>query len=202
MILKSLIKFLDDQKIKYDIIEHRTVFTALDAAQTQHIKPEEVVKTLIVRIDNKPALALISAKSNLDKNKLKKTVNIFMKKEGGKAIKKVDFAKEVWMKKNLQGSVGATPPFGALCKLPMFVDGVLLKQKTLYVNTGDYKYSLKITRASFEKGIGDFNKGSFSVAKKIKIQKPVKKTKKSSKKKLKNKKGKNKVTKAVKKKKK
>lgn len=168
MILRSLIKFLDGQKIKYDTIEHKTVYTALDAAQTQRIKPEEVVKTLVVKIDNTPALALVSAKSNLDKNKLKKVAK----------VKKVDFAKEAWMKKNLQGSVGATPPFGAIYKLPVFVDGALLKQKILYVNTGDYKYSLKIARAGFEKGLGDFNKDSFSVAKKIKVQKPVRKAKK------------------------
>lgn len=162
MILKSLIKFLNDNKIKYEVVEHKTVYTAMDAAQTQHIKPEGVVKTLVMKLDNYYVLALSPANKNLDKNKFKKAVNTWKKKTGQKAVKKVDFAQEAWMKKNINGSVGATPPFGALVKLPIFIDSILLKQKNLYVNTGDYNYSIKLTRAGFEKALGEFIGGNFS----------------------------------------
>lgn len=163
MILKSLVKFLDDKKIKYEIIKHKTVYTAIDAAGTQHVKPDEIVKTLVMKMDNKYALALIPANKNLDQNKFKKTLNVWMKKIGAKTANKIGFAKEVWMKKNLKGNVGATPPFGELLKILNFVDASLLKQKNLYVNTGDYEYSLKLSRAGFEKAIGkEMFKGNFS----------------------------------------
>ncbi|MEK7627205.1 MAG: YbaK/EbsC family protein [Patescibacteria group bacterium] len=163
MVLKPLLKFLNDKKIKYEIIKHKTVYTAIDSAGTQHVKPEEIVKTLIMKLDNKYALALISANKNLDKNKFKKAVNVWVKKNGAKTVKKIEFAKELWMKKNINGSVGATPPFGELIGIPTFSDASLLKQKNLFINTGDYEYSIKLTRAVFEKTIGkEIFKGNFS----------------------------------------
>ena len=39
-ILKSVLNLLDKNKIKYEVIEHRKVFTAWDLSQTEHIKPE------------------------------------------------------------------------------------------------------------------------------------------------------------------
>ena len=163
MILKSLLKFLEDKKIKYEIIKHKTVYTAIDAAGTQHVKPDEIVKTLVMKLDNKYALALTSANKNLDKNKFKKVINTWTKKNGAKTVKKIEFAKELWMKKNLKGKVGVTPPFGELIGMSTFVDASLLKQKNLFINSGDYEYSLKLTRAVFEKTIGkEMFKGNFS----------------------------------------
>ena len=48
------------------------------------------------------------------------------------------------MKKNINGGVGATP-FGELIGIPTFIDASLLKQKP-FINTGDYEYSIKLTR--------------------------------------------------------
>ena len=163
MLLKSLLKFLEDNKIKYEIIKHKTVYTAIDAAGTQHVKPDEIVKTLVMNLYNKYALALLSASKNLDKNKFKKAVNAWTKKNNAKTVRKIGFAKEIWMKKNIKGSVGATPPFGELIGMPTFVETSLLKQKNLFINTGDYEYSVKLSRAGFEKAIGkEIFKGSFS----------------------------------------
>lgn len=163
MVLKFLLKFLEDKKIKYEIVKHKIVYTALDAAGTQHIKPDETVKTLVMKLDGKYALALIPANKNLDKNKFKKSVNVWMKKNGAKTVKKIEFAKEAWMKKNIQGKVGATPPFGELIGMPTFFDISLLKQKNLFINSGDYENSIKLTRAGFEKAMGEKTfKGNFS----------------------------------------
>lgn len=181
MILKSLLKLLENKKIKYEIIKHKKVYTAIDAAGTQHIKPDEVVKTLVMKLDNEYALALISANKNLDKNKLAKTINVWRKKQGDKIVKKVEFAKEAWMKKNIRGAIGATPPFGELCGLMVLVDTALLRQKKFYANTGDYNYSVKIIGTDFKKTFKEaFIQGNFSLAKKIKKQKAIKKNKKIS----------------------
>ncbi len=161
-ILKKLLKFLDDLKIKYEIVEHKTVYTALDSAETQHIKPLETVKTLVMKIGpSKAVLALLPANKNLDKAKFKKVVNAWAKKENLK-IKPPEFAKEIWMKKNIQGKIGATPPFGSLFNLPVFVDRSLLRAKNIFINTGDYNYSIKLSLKNFEKALGkEIIKGNF-----------------------------------------
>ncbi|MBU0671301.1 MAG: YbaK/EbsC family protein [Patescibacteria group bacterium] len=151
---KKLLKFLDDNKVKYEILEHRKVYTAFDRTETQKQDPKIVVKTLVMKLDNNYGLALIPSNKNLDKAKLKKAAK--------PAFKKVDFAKEPWMKKNVLGKVGATPPFGSLMKMPVYIDASLLKNKDLIVNSGEYTESIKLKTKAFEKLEPEFIKGSFS----------------------------------------
>lgn len=165
-ILKDLQKLLEKNKIKHEIIDHRTVFTALDNARTQHINAKEVVKTLVMKIDAKRhILALIPADKNLDKKKLLKEVNKWLKKEGENTIRAVEFAKEEWMKRNLKGKVGATIPLGSVNKMKVFIDKGLLKNKNLVINSGDYEKSVKLATKKFIE-IEDMVKGAFSQAKK------------------------------------
>ena len=166
---KDLITFLDQAKAKYEILEHKTVYTAIDKASTLHENPKAVAKTAVLKLDAKDyAIALISAHKLVDKAKIKKAANALRKKAGQKAFKKVDFAKEAWMKKNISGEVGATPAFGSLWNLPTFVDASLLKQPKIITNAGDYNVSLKMTRAAFTKAAAEIVRGSFSMAKKKK----------------------------------
>ena len=192
-ILKSLQNLLEKNKVKHEIIDHKTVYTALDSAETQHIKPQEVVKTLIMKIDSKKyVLALISANKNLDKKKLLKEINKWLKTEEEKAVKTVEFAKEAWMKKNIKGKIGATVPFGSLEKMTTFIDKSLLKNKDLIINTGDYNKSIKLATKKFIE-LEDTVKGIFSEAKPKKTKPKAKvkakmKTKAVKKKKVKKKK--------------
>lgn len=175
-ILKSLQNLLEKNKIKHEVIDHKTVYTALDSAETQHIKPQEVVKTLVMKINPKKyVLALIPANKNLDKNKFLKEVNKALKKEGEKAAKNIEFAKEAWMKKNMKGKIGATVPLGSLSKMATFIDKSLLKNKNLIINTGDYEKSIKLATKKFLE-LEEMVMGAFSEAKKKKIKtKKVKK---------------------------
>jgi len=165
-ISKKLLKLLEDNKIKYEVLEHRKVYTALDCAETQHMKPQEIVKTMVMKADTNYFLALLPANKNTDKVKLKKAINVWIKKLNNlkatedeqalakifkKVAKKIDFAKEAWMKKNMLGKVGATPPFGSLVKLPVFMDSSLYKAVNLIVNAGEYTESIKLKTKSFEK---------------------------------------------------
>lgn len=162
---KTIINYLEKNNIKFEIIEHRKVYTALDSAETQKTKPQEVVKTLVMKIDSEYCLALLAANKNLDKAKFKKAVNTWAKKQELKSFKKIDFAKEPWMKKNLPGKIGATPAFGKLLKMPVFMDAALFKNKDLIVNSGEYTESFKIKTNQFIK-LEEPIKASFSKAKK------------------------------------
>lgn len=164
MIPKSLLSFLDKNKVKYEIVKHKIVYTAHDKAATLKLKPESVAKTIVASLDGKDhAIAIVPANKNLDKKKLLQIINKVRQKSGVKAAKKIDFAKEVWMKKNIKGvKVGSTPPFGILYKIPTFIDNILAKQTKIIVNAGDYQNSLKITPSLLFKIDDAAKKGSFS----------------------------------------
>jgi prolyl-tRNA editing enzyme YbaK/EbsC (Cys-tRNA(Pro) deacylase) len=160
-ISKKILKYLEDKKYRFVIVEHKTTFTAWDTASTEKVDPKMVAKALVMKGERDYFLALIPSNKNLDKQKLLKVVNSKRKKEKLKVYKKIDFAKEAWMKKNLVGKVGATVPFGELIKLDVFVDGLLLKNKKIYVGSGEYTESILISTAQYLKK-EDMTKGSFS----------------------------------------
>jgi Ala-tRNA(Pro) deacylase len=67
--LKSLEKLLKTNKIKYELMEHRKVYTAWDEAQTQHVNPKEVAKAVVVRLDKNLAIAVLpAAKKSISAN--------------------------------------------------------------------------------------------------------------------------------------
>jgi len=162
---KKIAKYLDDAKYKYELVEHKTTYTAWDTSQTERVKPQEVAKALVMKADNDYVLALIPANRNLDKQKLLKIINSIRKKTETKNAKKIDFAKEAWMKKNLLGKVGATPPFGKLVGLEIYADNLLLKNKKIYLGSGEYTLSIRVNTSQYLK-IENPIKGGFSKSKK------------------------------------
>ncbi len=142
----KITKFLESSKVKYEVLKHRTVYTAFDKSQTLRVKPSLIGKTLVLRLDNKPVIVLIPADKNLDKNLLKKTLK----------AKKIDFIKEAWMKKTFKGiKLGAIPPFGNLWKINTVVDKNLLFGPKVILNSGHYNFSIKINSSAFKKLVPD-----------------------------------------------
>ena len=153
---KKIVNFLDKSKIKYEIIEHKTVYTAFDKTQTLKVKPKIVGKTLILKEKKDLNVVLIPANKNLDLSKLKKL---------GK-FKKVDFVSEKEIKNRVKGvKVGNIPPFGNLWKFKTFIDRAIFKEKEIILNSGDYNFSIKIKPKDFEKLTPDFISGSFTKVK-------------------------------------
>lgn len=178
MLSKTIKKFLDTNKAKYEVLEHKTVYTAFDKTATLRAKPAQVGKTVVVVFDGGIyALGLIPGNKNLDKKKLIAAMNKNIEGEGAYPYKKVDFASEQWMKNHIKGvDLGATPPFSALIKynlkkncrtdLIFFIDNALTKQPKIIVNGGRYETSIKISPAALVKLNEEAIKGSFSMAKK------------------------------------
>jgi len=150
---KKVINFLEKSKVKYEIIKHKTVFTAFDKSQTLKVPEKIVGKTLILKANNSLAFVLIPANKNLDIKKIKKKI----KKE------KVELASERLIKSKIKGvKLGAIPPFGNLWKYPTFVDNSIKKEKEIILNGGDWNFSIKIFTKDLKKLIPDLVFGSFS----------------------------------------
>jgi len=150
---KKIIKFLEKNKIKYEIIKHKIVYTAFDKAQTLKVPEKIIGKTLILKIDGELAMVLISADRNLEINKLKKIVQ----------KKKVELASEKLIKNKIKGvKVGAIPPFGNLWKAQTFIDRSLMRQPKIIINGGDYQWSIKIKSSDFKRLIPNLIIGNFS----------------------------------------
>lgn len=166
---KKVSNSLEKAKIKYEVVKHRTVYTAFDKAATLKVPQKIVGKTLVMKVDSqgksaapcgidkKVTLVLIPANKNLDISKLRKAAK----------AKKISFINESWIKKNLKGiKVGAIPPLGSLWGLSTFVDKLLTNLPKIILNSGDHKFSIKVKGNTLKKLIGDPVIGNFTKAKK------------------------------------
>ena len=62
----KLKEYLDQENIKYTSINHSTAYTAQEIAQIAHIPGDEMAKTVIVKIDGKQAMVVLSAQDHID----------------------------------------------------------------------------------------------------------------------------------------
>jgi prolyl-tRNA editing enzyme YbaK/EbsC (Cys-tRNA(Pro) deacylase) len=143
-IQKSILNYLEKENYKYEIIEHKTTYTAWDTAQTKKVKPQEVAKTLVLKLDKALIAVVLPANRNIDKKKLLAIYNTWAKKNELKSAKKLEFAKEAWMKKNVPGKLGAVPPFRGVLKVEIFMDKLLAKNKRIFVGSGIYEASFRV----------------------------------------------------------
>jgi len=171
---KRILNYLEKNGIKYKIVEHRPVYTALDKSATLHLPPSQVVKTALIKISNQFFLVLVPAHRNIDFKKIENFLTKELKKHPLKNTrkKKISFVSERWMRGHLKGiKLGNIPPFGSFWKYFVLLDKSLLREKKLIVNGGDYRFSLELSQNDFRKSLGDYFNGIFSQAKSKKTRK-------------------------------
>ena len=71
MPLKKLKDFLDGKGAKYVIISHAPAYTAQEIAALAHVPGKELAKTVIVKVDDKMAMAVLPASHVVDFDRLK-----------------------------------------------------------------------------------------------------------------------------------
>lgn len=144
-IAKCLIKCLEELKVKYKPLAHKTVYTAYDAATTLKAKLNEVAKSVHVVADKKHIIVVLPASHMLDLNKLKKILK----------AKKVEIAKEKLMTKVFKVKKGAVVPLQNLHQdAEVLVDKTFSKAKRVIMSAGTFEDSLEMKTKDFLKAVG------------------------------------------------
>ncbi|MBU4375382.1 YbaK/EbsC family protein [Patescibacteria group bacterium] len=162
----KLVKYLEKAGVKHEILEHRTVYTAFDAATTMKKKLGEIAKSLLIKADKDYYLAILPADYNLDFKKLGQCIGA----QTGKPIKTVKIPGEKIMESALKVKAGALSAFGGLHKAPVIMDKGLLKVKKAVFSSGSFNHSIEMAVKEFVK-MENALLGSFGVKKKVKIVK-------------------------------
>ena len=162
----KLLSYLEKAGAKHELLEHRTVYTALDAAATMRRKMGEIVKSLLVQADRDYYLVLLPADRNLDFKKLTAAIS----KGAKKNIRAVKIPGEKIMEKLLKVKAGAMSAFGGFHKLPVVMDKELAKAKKAVFASGSFNHSIEMAVKDFIK-LENVILGSFGIKKKVKLQK-------------------------------
>jgi Ala-tRNA(Pro) deacylase len=142
MSLSRLRQFLDSYNIKYVVISHSVAYTAGGIAALTHIPGKELAKTVIVRVDDDLAMAVVSASQHVDLELVKAATN----------ARTVQLASEDGFKDRFPDcETGAMPPFGNLYGMSVFADESLARDKDIAFNAGSHRELVRLAWEDFEK---------------------------------------------------
>ncbi|HLC44591.1 MAG: hypothetical protein A2722_02700 [Candidatus Doudnabacteria bacterium RIFCSPHIGHO2_01_FULL_50_11] len=153
--LNKLAKYLEKERVKFQLHTHKVVYTAYDTASTLKRKLDEIAKVVLVRTDKGLALVVLPASRYVDMAAVKAALK----------VKKVAIATEKDITKYLKTKVGLLHPFGNLYKIPTLIDRGFSKANKMIAAAGSYTESLEIALKDFENLVKPI-KGAFSKAKK------------------------------------
>lgn len=142
MTAKTLQEFLDTNHVKYVAIRHSAAYTAQEIAALAHIRGKELAKTVMMKVDGKMAMAVLSASRKVDMSLLKAAAG----------ADSVALAAEAEFKGLFPDcEAGAMPPFGNLYGMSVFVDTTLTKDDEIAFNAGSHNELIRMAYRDFER---------------------------------------------------
>jgi Ala-tRNA(Pro) deacylase len=134
--------YLEKEKVQYKQEVHRTAFTAQEVAAEEHVPGKMVAKTVVIKVDDHFALAVLPASARTNFARLKAALG----------------AREVRLASELEFTglfpdceVGAMPPFGNLYGVPVYVDTSLTRDDEIVFNAGTHQDTIRMKYADFER---------------------------------------------------
>lgn len=138
---KLLKEFLDENDIKYVSIMHSMAFTATDIARSVHIPSRELAKTVIIKVDEELAMAVIPANYKLNIDILKETLDTH----------NIKLAQESEFTPRFNDcEVGAMPPFGCLYDMNVYVAESLSEDEKIAFNAGSHLEVIQLDYKDYE----------------------------------------------------
>ncbi len=133
-ILKKLQEYLDDNKVKYQVLTHSIAYTAQEIAALQHVPGKQMAKVVMLKKDGKPFMAVLPATHRVSFSRLQEVLG-----------EKVEMETEEEFRDLFPGcETGAEPPFGNLFNLETWVDTSLTKNKEIVFNAGNHRQTVRL----------------------------------------------------------
>ncbi|NTU53797.1 MAG: YbaK/EbsC family protein [Chlorobiaceae bacterium] len=142
MPIRRLRDYLDSHHIRYFVISHSPAYTAQEIAASAHVSGKEMVKTVMVTIDGRMAMALLPAARHLDFELLRdfcgtSLVMLAEEKEFGILFPECE--------------PGAMPPFGNLYGMEVYADDVLEESVEIVFNAGAHTELLRLSWVDYRR---------------------------------------------------
>lgn len=142
MPVTRLREFLDSNNVKYVRILHSTAFTAQEIAALTHTRGQELAKTVIVKLDDELAMAVLPASFQVELSLLRDAAQATSIRLASESEFRNAFP---------ECETGAMPPFGNLYNMKVFVDESLTRDKEIAFNAGTHNELVRLAYADFER---------------------------------------------------
>ncbi len=142
MPVQQLKDFLEREQVKFVTIKHSLAFTALEIAESAHVRGRDLAKTVVVEIDGDMAMVVLPASRRLSLERLRAATG----------AKTVELATEASFEARFPScEVGAMPPFGNLWDMRVFVDQHLREDEQIAFNAGTHTELVRLSYGDFER---------------------------------------------------
>jgi Ala-tRNA(Pro) deacylase len=143
MATTTLTAYLNENHVPFEVVHHRTDYTAQETAADTHTPGREFAKTVVLDIgDQGRAMAVLPAVFQVDMEKLR----------AGLGTRQVHLADEAEMSDLCPDcEVGAEPPFGNLYDVPVYVDPSLTVDEYITFNAGSHDDALRMRYEDYER---------------------------------------------------
>ncbi len=125
---------LNKEKIEYEVLEHKPVFTSREAAEVRGTELKQGTKALICKTEEGFIQAVVSGAKELDIEKLQKLT----------LYKKIELANAKEVRKVSGCNIGSVPPFGNLFGLKVYFDKSVVENEIVAFNAGTHTKSIKM----------------------------------------------------------
>src|SRR3989344_1737448 len=136
-VFDKIISLLKSSGVSYELLEHKPVYTSLDASSIRDTNLSMGAKALVFMADKKPILVVLPGDKKVD-------TSIFKKSFG---IKDFRMASKEEVKEITSLEVGAIPPLGSALNLASYFDEIFKEKDMMAFNAGSHTKSIKMKAA-------------------------------------------------------
>lgn len=140
-----------ENRVYYEVQEHRQAFTIQEVAAILHEKGLHVAKVFIAWADGQLIMLVLPAPAQVDLDRVRDLLGAVDVRRAHEA----EFARAF-----PDCDVGAMPPFGHLYKVPVYLDCTLADERYLVFQAGSHRTTMKIAMSDYwrlaKPKIGDF----------------------------------------------
>ena len=136
-----LIDFLNQSKVRYELLHHPEAFTAQELAAIEHVKGRSHAKVVMVKTDGQLLMAVLPTDHRIDLEKLN-VVTGHPTKLATEAEFKALFP---------DCAVGAMPPFGQLYGVATYLDKSLADADPFVFEAGTHSDAVRMRYADYER---------------------------------------------------
>ena len=136
-----LIDFLDQSKVRYDLLHHPEAFTAQELAAIEHVKGKSHAKVVMVKTGGELVMTVLPADHRIDLEQLGKITG-----RPTVVATETDF-KELFP----DCAVGTMPPFGHLYGLATYLDKSVANADKLVFEAGTHSDAIRMKYTDYER---------------------------------------------------
>lgn len=148
----TLREYLDDRCVAYDVLTHRRTSTSARTAAASHIPIDQLAKAVLLKGDAGYLLAVVPASCRVQLDEvaslLDRTYGLASESEAEKLFGDCE--------------TGALPPIGTAYGITTVIDDGLGQPEDIYLEAGDHRSLVHLTRRQFEELTWDAYYGHIS----------------------------------------